>query len=71
MTLHRKFQARLRQAIDDGHGVTALARRSGYSRKHIRAVANGERTNPTLAFVEAIAGVIGMNPIEMLGGRNG
>lgn len=67
--MHTTFRERLIRALDTELSIAELARRSGYSARHIGAIVNGSRMNPTLAFVEAVAGAIGMDPLDMLKGE--
>lgn len=52
----RLFQARLQQAVDQA-GVTwpELAKRSGYSASYIQRLIKGDKCNPTVACVCALA----------------
>lgn len=62
------FRKNLAAAIDRHPGTfVTLCNRTGYSTSYVRRVLNGERVNPTLFFVECIAGALDVDPLELLG----
>lgn len=66
--LGKVFRARLTSAVlSDRRSVPQLAVQSGYSQTHIRAVMDGARPNPTLAFVETMALTLQRDPAWLLG----
>lgn len=50
-----------------GMSITQLAERSGYDRVYITRVELGRRTNPTLAFIEAMTGSLECSAKDLLG----
>lgn len=53
------FCERLNEAIkNDYRSLSQIARDSGYSVSYISRLLNGQRVNPTLFFVENIAGTL-------------
>lgn len=66
--LAHNFAARLSEALEnDDRTLASIAKQSGYSVGHIRAVANRTKPNPTLAFVEVMALTLRIDPAWMLG----
>lgn len=67
MTPHL-FRERLRQAID-AHESTwpELAMRSGYSVSYLQRLTQGDKANPTIACVAALAETLDVKPSWLLG----
>jgi len=62
------FRERLRIAMRaDPRTQAEIAKKAGYGASHIRRVLSGERPNPTLQFVEVMAGTLGCEPAWLLG----
>ena len=62
------FRDRLRTAIaHDPRTMREISRISGYDEAYIRRLCNGERCNPTLAFVEVMSKTLNCDPAWMLG----
>lgn len=67
MSITNAFRDNLRIAIQSHEdNITTIAKRSGYSRTHIRRVESGVH-NPTILFVECMAETLGIPVAEMLG----
>lgn len=65
--LAETFRQNLRAAINErGLSVSAVSRRAGYNNDYARKVLSGRKTNPTLQFVEAMAGAVGVVPTDLL-----
>lgn len=65
--LGNKFRENLRAAMR-AHPDKALTicHRAGYDYSYVRKVLCGARPNPTLLFVESMAGALGRDPVELL-----
>lgn len=67
MTIHQTLRTRLREYIDrDPRTLAEIYRHAGYSETHTRRVLTGEKPNPTIAFVAAFAGALGVEPTDLL-----
>ena len=67
MTLHEMFRRNLRAAIKaSGLTIKVVSYRAGYDYAYVRKVMGGAKSNPTLLFVESMAGAIGVPPQELL-----
>jgi transcriptional regulator with XRE-family HTH domain len=65
--LNAAFRTNLARAIEEHPDkMTAICRRAGYDRNYVRRVVIGARPNPTLLFVECMAGALGVDPLELL-----
>lgn len=65
------FRENLAAAIDRHPGsFVSLCHRTGYSASYVRRVLNGERVNPTLFFVECVAGALNVDPLKLLGAKS-
>ena len=65
--LAETFRRNLRAAIQArGLSVSAVSRKAGYNDDYARKVLCGQKTNPTLQFVESMAGALGVSPQELL-----
>lgn len=71
MALHQIFRENLRDAIVR-HPATfiSICNRSGYSPSYVRRFLDGDRSNPTLFFIECIADAVGAEPLELLGAKS-
>ena len=65
-TVNQSFQIRLRHALQS-HKISVIARRSGYDENYIRSLREGRKSNPTISFVWAVAGALGVSPAWLLG----
>jgi len=71
MSLYDTFCANLRDAIaTEGYSIRTLALESGYSASYIQRVLAGVQRNPTLAFIECVAKVLGTTPQSMIRDRS-
>lgn len=72
--LARTFRDNLRAAVKDRKtSIKVVSYKAGYNYGYVRKVMSGCRTNPTIQFVEALAGALNMNPLDLLkdhGGNN-
>ena len=67
-SLYDTFRGRLRTAItEDGRSCAKLADRSGYSAYYLRSVLRGQKSNPTLLFVEVMADTLHVSKAWLLG----
>lgn len=65
--LNITFRERLAEAIANYSGsFVGLCNRAGYSTSYVRRVMDGERINPTLSFVECMAGALNIDPLKLL-----
>lgn len=70
MSLAVAFRQNMRaQRVARGLSQEALAVTAGYCESYISRVERGSKPNPSLAFVETIAGALGCAPAELLGAR--
>jgi transcriptional regulator with XRE-family HTH domain len=67
MMLNNKFRENLRAAMR-AHPDKALTicHRAGYDYSYVRKVLSGARPNPTLQFVDSMAGALGLDPLDLL-----
>lgn len=62
------FCERLKEAIkNDYRSLSQIARDAGYNESYIRRLLNGKRVNPTLFFVENMAGTLKCRTSWLLG----
>ena len=67
MTLTKASRTNLRAAIKAHPLPTkAICFKAGYNYAHVRKVISGARANPTLQFVEAMAGALGVDPLDLM-----
>lgn len=67
MTITKAFRENLRATIKAHPLPTkAICFKAGYNYAHVRKVISGARANPTLQFVEAMAGALGVDPLDLL-----
>lgn len=65
--LTETFRANLRAAVKaSGQTIKVVSHRAGYDYAYVRKVMSAARTNPTLQFVEALAGALNVQPFELL-----
>ena len=70
MSLYDTFRCNLADAIDRHPGTfQAICDRAGYNRGYVRKVLTNKRANPTLLFVECMAGALSIDPLDLLGRR--
>lgn len=61
------FARNMRAAIKERNiPIKALSHRAGYDYDYTRRILSGKNSNPTLQLVEALAGAVGIAPIELL-----
>lgn len=61
------FSQNLREAARQRNiPIKALSHRAGYDYDYVRRILSGKKTNPTLQLVEALAGAVGVDPIDLL-----
>jgi len=65
--LYETFRHNLRAAIK-AHPLPlkAISHKAGYNYSYIRAVMSGKKANPTLLFVESMAGALEVTPQDLL-----
>lgn len=62
------FRERLRSAIDSNDSTwPELAMKSGYSVSYLQRLTQGDRCNPTIACVNALAETLNVKPSWLLG----
>lgn len=66
MILATTFRKNLRAAVKS-HPLTtkAISQRAGYDYAYVRKVLSGSMSNPTLLFVESLAGALGIPPTDL------
>ena len=68
MSLYDTFRRNLADAIALHPGTfQAICDRAGYNRGYVRKVLTNRKVNPTLLFVECMAGALGVDPLDLLG----
>lgn len=70
MTLTSAFHMRFREAMERRRAevpMKCIVAESGYSLDYIRRVIRGDQNNPSLLFVEAMAGALGVSVAWLLG----
>ena len=67
MILAKVFKENLRAAVKAHPLPTkAICHKAGYNYAYVRKVMSGSRTNPTLQFVESMAGAMGLTAWDLL-----
>ncbi len=67
MALHNIFRENLRDAIATRQDTfISICNNAGYSTSYVRRFLDGDRSNPTLFFIECIADAVGTDPLELL-----
>ncbi len=67
MTLNAKFRANLAKTIRKHPDKTlVICQRAGYDPSYVSRVVSGARPNPTLQFVECMAGALGVEVWDLL-----
>ncbi len=67
MSLNATFRVRLAAAIRSHPDKTlAICQRAGYDPSYVSRVLSGARPNPTLLFVESMAGALGVEVWDLL-----
>lgn len=65
------FRERLRSAVEKADATwPEMAIRSGYSASYVQRLINGQKSNPTLACVSALAETLNVKPAWLLGVDN-
>ena len=69
-SLYDTFRSNLENAIAH-HPSTfqATCDKAGYNRGYVAKVLTKKRSNPTLLFVECMAGALDVNPLDLLAKR--
>lgn len=66
-SLNTTFRANLSAAIESHPDKTwVICERAGYDVSYVRRVLSGARPNPTLLFVESMAGALGVEVLDLL-----
>lgn len=66
--LYDAFRDNLESAIAGYPGTfVSICKKAGYDRRYVRKVLTKAKANPTLLFVECMAGALGVDPLDLLG----
>jgi hypothetical protein len=67
VALHKVFRENLREEIvRHPDTFTSICNRSGYSTSYVRRFLDGDKSNPTLFFVQCISDAVGADPLKLL-----
>ena len=70
MSLYDTFRHNLERAIAAHPGTfVSICTKAGYDCGYVRKVLTSKKVNPTLLFVECMAGALDLDPLDLLGER--